>query len=153
MSGFNFDDDNFDGPADQTYDNLDYTGGSNQDYGRTSNSTDLAFERRDLYNQSLEDRLMIAVRSNLGTYNFGHDRKTIKIEEAIDRHKIALKQSNPELIITATIFLYMYEKQGGLTKANFANFETKSDNRHKDKKLDLIRYIRFLNTLGMEVHS
>ncbi len=131
----------------QEEENIDWTGGSRADWDRTGGGK--AFERRDLYDQSAEGKMMDQVRIDLGTYNF-HISKATRIEEAIKRHDMALKNSNPPLIVAATLFLDMYEHAGGLTQKNFKAFE--KQRRQKIGKLDLIRYVRFLDTLGMEVH-
>ena len=156
MSGFDFDDDEGGVHVSQHYTGgfmgsegaIDYTGGSHADYERTGGGK--AFEKRDLYDQSLEGKLMVEVRKDLGTYNFS-DPKATRIEEAIKSHDMALKQSYAPLVVAATLFLDIYENREGLNKKNFAAFE-KNNKRQSIKSLDLIRYIRFLNTLGMEVH-
>ena len=147
MSTFGFDDYDEGGSYPQEVD-LDLSGGSRQDWSRTSKSTDLAFEKRDLYDQSLESNLMKEVRKVIDTYNFGHDRVAKKIEEEILIHDSALKLSNPGLIVTATIFLLEYGNKG-LTRKNFTKFSSDERNRHKTKNLDLVRYIKFLSTLGV----
>jgi hypothetical protein len=146
MAGFGFDDE---GTTYGLHDlDIDWTGGSRHDYERTGGGK--AFEKRDLYDQSLEGKLMMEVRKDLGTYNFS-GVKTNRIEEAIRRHDMDLKQSFAPLIVAATIFLDIYESRGGLNAKNFAAFE--KHRRKNIKKLDLIRYIRFLNTLGVEVNK
>jgi len=143
MSEFGFDDE---GTTYGLHDlDIDWAGGSRQDYDRTGGR---AFEKRDLYDQSLEGRLMMEVRKDIGTYGFSKVRAD-RIEEAIRRHDVALKQSYAPLTVAATIFLDMYESRGGLNAKNFAAFE--KSRRKNIKKLDLIRYIRYLQTLEVEV--
>ncbi len=161
MSEFGFDDDTSTFHGDQHFsggyirkeegavqeeDNIDYTGGSHADWDRTGGGK--AFERRDLYDQSDECKLMDQVKIDIGTYNFQISKAT-RIEEAIKRYDTALKNSNAPLIVAATLFLDMYEHSGGLTSKNFKAFE--KNRRQKIGKLDLIRYIRFLYELEMEV--
>jgi len=126
---------------------IDWTGGSRSDYERTGGG--IAFEKKDLYDQSLEGKLMMEVRKVLGTYNFTEDKYN-RIEDAIKKYDVKLKQTNPALTVEAVLFLDMYENRGGLNKENFAAFE-KRHKRKSIKTLDLIRYIRYLDTLGMEV--
>nr|QBK85761.1 MAG: hypothetical protein LCMAC101_03560 [Marseillevirus LCMAC101] len=124
---------------------IDYTG-TYADRDRTGGGK--AFEKSDLYDRSPEGKMMDEVRKVIGTYNFP-DSKANKIEDVIKEYDIKLKLSNPDLIVSATLFLDKYGRRGGLNKKNFQAFEKE---RRKDiKKLDLIRYVRFLLELGMEV--
>ena len=134
------------GNAHSDQDNIDWTGGSRSDFDRTGAGK--GFEKRDLYDMSLEGKLMIEVKGVLGTYNF-NDSKSRKIEDAIKKYDVKLKQSNAGILVAAVIFLLKYQNDGGLTKKNVDAFE--KERRQSIKKLDLIRYVRFLQTLGVEV--
>ena len=157
MASFGFDDDEEGINVEQEYegglvideeDRIDYTP-SYRD--RETHGGGIAWEKKDLYDQSLEDRLMDEVKKKLGDYDFPLV-KAARIEDAIKKYEMELKQSNPALIISATMFLELYENREGLTQKNFKAFEKHKYWRETIKKLDLIRYIRFLNTLGMEVN-
>jgi hypothetical protein len=133
------------GDAYRDEDRADYMSGSYADRERTGGK---AFERRDMYDMSPEGKMLIAVRKEIGDYNFS-DVKSKRIEEAIKRYDTKLKLCNPELLVSATLFLDAYGNRGGLNKKNFQDFEKKR--KKSIKTLDLIRYIRFLDGLGMEV--
>lgn len=126
---------------------IDFTGGSRGDYERTGAGKE--FEKKDLYDMSSEGKMMIEVRKVLDTYDF-NTTKYVRLEDAIKRYDTKLKLYNPPLIVQATLFLDMYESRGGLNKQNFAAFE-KNHKRRNIKSIDLIRYIRYLDSLGMEV--